>query len=231
MFRTKTKIALLLVGLLPAVPASAQTNTVIWTQTGTSSSGAAVNAPASASNPVPVSVQSGGGTDNVNIAQVNGATVNVGAGVASIGTQRNAVAQDTTTIAGSAPGIAGSASANVVTVQGIASGTAVTVSGTATTTPGQRTLVTLDIKTVTTGGTAVTAISAGHRTAGGLLCNPIGATINLGVNEIGAASGTTSSGDTTFVVPGQCYTVSPAATAVSVITSDSTHPFSGYGLN
>lgn len=96
---------------------------------------------------------------------------------------------------------------------------------------GLRTLVTLDVKTVTTGGTAVTAISAGHRNAGGLLCNPQSATVNLGVNEIGTASGTTSSGDTTFIVPGQCYVVSPASTAVSVITSDSSHPFSGYGLN
>lgn len=96
---------------------------------------------------------------------------------------------------------------------------------------GQRTLITLDIKTVTTGGTPVTAIIAGHRTAGGVLCNPQGTTINLGINEIGTAAGTTSSGDTTFIVPGQCYTVAPATTAVSVITSDSSHPFSGYGLN
>ena len=99
-----------------------------------------------------------------------------------------------------------------------------------TTTPGQRTLVTLDVKTVTTGGTAVTALISGHRTAGGIICNPGNATINLGVNEIGTASGTTSSGDTTFIIPGQCYNLSPAAGAVSVITSDSAHPFSGYGL-
>lgn len=98
------------------------------------------------------------------------------------------------------------------------------------TSPGARTLVTLDVKTVTTGGTAVTAIAIGNRTAGGLLCNPVGATINMGINEIGTAAGTTSSGDTTFIVPGQCYNVAPAASAVSVITSDSAHPFSGYGL-
>lgn len=98
------------------------------------------------------------------------------------------------------------------------------------TAPGQRSLVTLDIKTVTTGGTAVAAIAAGNRTAGGLLCNPVGATINLGINEIGTAVGTTASGDTSFIVPGQCYNVAPASTAVSVISSDSTHPFSGYGL-
>jgi hypothetical protein len=59
----------------------------------------------------------------VNVAQVNGVTTLTGAGATGTGSQRNTVAQDTTTIAGSAPGTAGSASANVVSVQGIASGT------------------------------------------------------------------------------------------------------------
>lgn len=45
---------------------------------------------------VPVSIQSGGGTDNVNIAQVNGATVNVGTGAASTGTQRVTTSTDST---------------------------------------------------------------------------------------------------------------------------------------
>jgi hypothetical protein len=97
--------------------------------------------------------------------------------------------------------------------------------------PGVRTIVALDVATVTTGGTAVTALSAGHRTAGGWLQNPIGATINLCINEQGAASGTTSAGALTCIQPGQTYTLTPAAAAVSVITSDSSHPFSGYGLN
>jgi hypothetical protein len=96
--------------------------------------------------------------------------------------------------------------------------------------PAQRTLVALDVSTVTTGGTAVTALSSGHRTAGGWLQNPIGATVNLCINEIGTASGTTSSGSTTCIQPGQTYTLIAAAGAVSVISSDSSHPFSGYGL-
>ena len=100
----------------------------------------------------------------------------------------------------------------------------------ATVTPAQRTLVTLDVKTVTTGGTAVNALSAGHRTAGGFLQNPIGATIALCINEIGAATGTTSAGDTTCIQPGQSYVIAPGAAAVSVISSDSSHPFSGYGM-
>lgn len=95
--------------------------------------------------------------------------------------------------------------------------------------PGEVTLVALDVATVTTGGTAVTALTAGHRTAGGWILNPVTATINLGINEIGTAAGTTSAGSTTFIVPGQTYTLAPSTNAVSVISSDSSHPFSGYG--
>ncbi len=79
--------------------------------------------------------------------------------------------------------------------------------------------------------TLQTALIAGHRTAGGFLLNPIGATINLCINEQGTASGTTSAGALTCILPGQSYVLTPAAGAVSVITSDSSHPFSGYGLN
>lgn len=72
---------------------------------------------------------------SVNLAQVNGVTTSTGAGATGTGTQRVGVAQDATTIAGSAPGTAGSASTNVVSVQGIASGTALAVSCTAATCP------------------------------------------------------------------------------------------------
>lgn len=92
------------------------------------------------------------------------------------------------------------------------------------------TIVTLDVKTVTTGGTAVTALTTGHKTAGGWIQNPPSATINLCINEIGAATGTTSSGDTTCIIPGATYNLVPSAGAVSVISSDSSHPFSGYGF-
>ena len=97
--------------------------------------------------------------------------------------------------------------------------------------PSARTIVPLDIATVTTGGTAVTTLNAGHRTAGGFLYNPIGATINLCINEVATASGTTSAGSLTCIQPGQAYVLAPTSGAVSVITSDSSHPFSGYGLN
>ena len=61
---------------------------------------------------------------SVNEAQINGSAVLTGAGVAT-GSQREVVAQDTTTVAGSAPGTAGTPSANVVTIQGAASMTPV----------------------------------------------------------------------------------------------------------
>jgi hypothetical protein len=53
-----------------------------------------------------------------NIKQVNGSTVQVNAGAVGTGSQRVAVVQDTTTIAGSAPGTTPSPSANILTVQG-----------------------------------------------------------------------------------------------------------------
>jgi hypothetical protein len=94
-----------------------------------------------------------------------------------------------------------------------------------------RTMVPLDVATVTTGGTAVVALLAGHRTLGGWLQNPPNATVNLCINEFGTASGTASAGSTTCIIPGQTYTLTPSAKAVSVISSDSAHTFSGCGFN
>ncbi len=92
-------------------------------------------------------------------------------------------------------------------------------------------LVPLDAATVATGGTAVTALAAAHRNKGGWLFNPNVATVNLCINEIGTASGTTSAGNTTCIVPGQTYMLAASPNAVSVVSSDSAHPFSGYGWN
>lgn len=93
------------------------------------------------------------------------------------------------------------------------------------------TITSLDAATVTTGGTAVTALNAGHRNKGGWIQNPPSASVNLCINETTTASGTTSSGNTTCIVPGQTYNLVPSANAVSVISSDSSHAFSGFGLN
>src|SRR6266478_339747 len=62
-----------------------------------------------------------------NTKQVNGVTALVGAGAVGTGAQRVAIGTDTATIAGSAPGTAGTASAQVVSIQGIASMTKVLV--------------------------------------------------------------------------------------------------------
>ena len=63
----------------------------------------------------------------VNLGKVLGTATAVGAGATNAGTQRVDVAQDTSTIAGAAPGSAGSPSVSVVSVQGVASGTALPV--------------------------------------------------------------------------------------------------------
>ena len=64
----------------------------------------------------------------IDLTSIGGTTVLKGAGATGNGSQRTTVAQDTTTVAGSAPGTAGAASTNVVTVQGVASMTPVQVS-------------------------------------------------------------------------------------------------------
>lgn len=55
-----------------------------------------------------------------NLGKVNAVAVLTGTGAVGTGAQRIAVGTDTATIAGSAPGTAGTASTNVVTIQGIA---------------------------------------------------------------------------------------------------------------
>ena len=58
---------------------------------------------------------------SVNLAQVNAVTTLTGAGATGTGAQRVTASQDTTTIAGSAPGTAGTPSAQVLSVQGVTS--------------------------------------------------------------------------------------------------------------
>lgn len=93
----------------------------------------------------------------------------------------------------------------------------------------------LDTSAVATGGVAVTALNQGHRLGcvnqigGGWLFNPATSTINLCINEVATASGTTSQGSLTCIVPGQSYTITAGAGPVSVVSSDSSHAFSGYG--
>jgi hypothetical protein len=64
-----------------------------------------------------ININGGGGGGNVNLTGINGVTPLVGAGATGTGSPRTTQAQDTTTIAGSAPGTAGTPSAQVLTVQ------------------------------------------------------------------------------------------------------------------
>jgi hypothetical protein len=97
------------------------------------------------------------------------------------------------------------------------------------TVPGSVALVPLDVAIVATGGTAVTALNAGHRSAGGWIYNPVGATQNLCISEVGTASGTVSAASLTCIQPGQMYGLTPSNGSVSVVASDSGHAFSGLG--
>lgn len=92
------------------------------------------------------------------------------------------------------------------------------------------TIVALDVATVTTGGTAVTTLAASHRAKGGWLFNPVGATQPLCINEITTAAGTVSAGSLTCIGSGQRYDLAPSTNAVSVVSSDSAHSFSGVGF-
>lgn len=86
----------------------------------------------------------------------------------------------------------------------------------------------LDVSTITTGGTAVTAILPGNRLYGGYLQNPVGAAQSLCIDETGAtAVGTVSSGTTICIPAGGVFRVAPSPQPVSAIASDSAHVFAG----
>jgi hypothetical protein len=91
------------------------------------------------------------------------------------------------------------------------------------------TIVALDVSTVTTGGTAVTALTAGHRRQGGFITNPTGAPVDLIINELTTASGTVSSGSNVAIGAGATYVLAPSPLGVSVISSSSSHVFAGQG--
>lgn len=90
-------------------------------------------------------------------------------------------------------------------------------------------LAPLDVSTVATGGTAVTAVAHYNRLRGGWLNNPSTATTNLCINEMdGQAATTTPGGNVTCIAPAQTYLLAPSGNSVSVVSSDSGHAFSGY---
>jgi hypothetical protein len=129
-----------------------------------------------------------------NLTQVNGNTALAGAGAVGTGSARVAVGQDTTTIAGSAPGTAGSASANVVTMQGIASmtpvlttasgaypsgATAETISATGTTAATAATLAAAVGKTTYICGFSIRANATAAATGNATVAGTITGTLNF----------------------------------------------------
>lgn len=90
-----------------------------------------------------------------------------------------------------------------------------------------------DVATVTIGGTAITAFTAGHTLKGGWIQNPSTATANMCISQTGAAASTSAAdvtGGTSCIVPGQTYTIAPSYGSVSVNSTDSGHQFSGQGF-
>jgi hypothetical protein len=90
----------------------------VATDTATVAGSASIPAGTNLMGKVGVDQTTPGTTNGVSLAQVGTNTVSTGAGATGTGTQRVGVAQDTTTVAGSAPGTAGTPSTNVVSVQG-----------------------------------------------------------------------------------------------------------------
>ena len=93
--------------------------------------------------------------------------------------------------------------------------------------PGQRTQLPLDNGEIVTGGDAVDAINAGHRTAGGTLQTTNAA--GFYVNEISTA-GTVAADGTIFVPQNTIWNVTPGSGPVSINASDDGVVISGFGL-
>ena len=195
-------------------------------------------APCSASNPLPVGGASG--TSNVNVSQINGVTPLMGAGATGTGSHRTTQAQDTTTIAGSAPGTAGTASANVVTIQGIAAMTKLLVTpdansainlaqvaGSATATGSGTAAGSLRVE-LPTNGTGVVGLNAGSAIIGNVRVDQTTPGATNGVSPVAAAAGGASflniaAGQATTTVKsgaGTLYAIvlNSAATATNVTT-------------
>lgn len=208
-----------------------QPPTLPYAVTGATSTGLLITKPVgsgtTSATPMPVILSSGGSTigtvdiDQTTPGTTNGVVVNSSAlpsGAATSAIQNNVR---------SAPG---TPQTTALTVQGNASGVPIPVSGSISVTPATSTSAGPDISTVTTGGTAVNAFSAGHCSKGCLLVNPINATTNLCANAATTASGTQTNAATLCAAPGQQVSFPAVTTAISAISSDSSHTFGGMGF-
>lgn len=100
--------------------------------------------------------------------------------------------------------------------------------GGVTDTPVQVTPTNLSAGTVTTGGTAVTALAAGHAAKGGWISNPLTNTGTLCISETGTA-GTANSVSTVCLPPGGTLTLPATGVAISANSTTSSLTFIGYG--
>lgn len=94
----------------------------------------------------------------------------------------------------------------------------------------QRYIIPLDISTVTTGGTAVPALSPGHAKCGGWLmtANAAGICVDQ-IQTAGTATGTPST--TGCVAANVPYYLVPSSNGVSVNSGSSSVSFGGQGVN
>lgn len=160
-----------------------------------------------------------GGVVSTDISTVNAVTTLTGAGAVGTGAQRVAVGQDTTTLAGSAPGTAGTPSANVLSIQGVTSMTPMLANpgtaanwGIGTSTQNSATVAN---GTLILGqfNTTPTTITTGNMSpfqmdnAGNLLVN-----IKTGSSSGAVAQGSTTSGQTGSLIQGAVTTAAPAYT-------------------
>ncbi len=101
------------------------------------------------------------------------------------------------------------------------------------TTQGMRTLVSLDVTTVTA-NTPVNVLAAGHATAGGFITiqyvTPGATSPTMACFNQKGPAGTVTSGDTMCTLVGNSYLVFPSALPVSMNVASGTVTIAGYGF-
>jgi hypothetical protein len=173
-----------------------------------------------------------------NLAAISSSTSSTATSAATTATNTGSTATNTSTTAANTTAISG-ATGTTADVAYSGSGTSTIVAalkgiyaklaGVLSFSPAQTTPAGPDISSVTTGGTAVNAFSAGHCAKGCFVRNPATATQNLCANGVTTASGTSDNAATLCAGPGQQVTFTPRATAISVVSSDAPHTFAGEG--
>lgn len=168
-----------------------------------------------------------------NTKQVNGVTTLAGAGATGTGSQRVTTAQDTTTVAGSAPGTAGTPSAQVVSVQGVAGGTAQPVSGTVTANAG--TNLNTSLLALETGGNlaAIKANTAAQDVGSGAFAAAQGTVGVAAASLVAARTGAIGTGRISVTIKnnGTVPIYLGASAGVTTLTGFPMQPGDGFSTN